>query len=146
MYINPEVLFERYKDTLTKFGEKHNLLIEKYRHDGPAWFFYYRRTDKKGYCMIEVIAYEDGRLAIFAYWGFSNRKELKEYLAKIWIPDLHINDQELEVLIEKVFNELNLKTEKDINDVKDLAYVSKTWDTAQHDINFDGANYPICKL
>lgn len=144
MYIDPRILFKKYENILNKFGEKHGLLIEKYRHEGPAWFFYYRRPDK-GYCMIEVMAHEDGRLSIFAYWAFSDRKKLKEYKAKIFIPDLRINAQELEVMLEKVFVELNSKTEKDVNDIQDLSFVSKTWTEEYYDVAFDGANYPICK-
>jgi len=144
MHIDPRILFEEYKETLSKFGEKHNLFIEKYPHDGPAWFFYYRRPNK-GYCMIEVMAHEDGRLSIFAYWGFSDRKELKEYLAKIRMHDLWINNQELEVSLERVFNELNSKTERDINDIQDLSFAFKSCPEEHYDDFFDWANYPVCK-
>lgn len=66
MFEDVAARFNDYSLVLKAFEKKHNLLTEKFLHDGEAWFFKYRRKDK-GYCQIQVLITSDKKITLFGF-------------------------------------------------------------------------------
>jgi len=144
MFDDPEKLFIKYIQVIEDFATKHNVLLEKFRHNATSCNLTYRRKDK-GYCNIQILISEDDKISIFGLWEYINREELKKYTANISKINRNINPDLLNNELKDFFIKLNRMSEKDIQEVKDIGYELKTYTGKNLDDFFDGINYPVCK-
>lgn len=75
-----EKFFGKIANVLEEFAGKYNLMIDKYYHQSPAWYFRFRHP-VDGVGQIEVVKNEDNSLNICAGWWVdyydTTRRDLK---------------------------------------------------------------------
>jgi len=63
-----KAFFGKIADILNKFANRHNLNIEKYTQDGPAWDFLFRHPEG-GSCYVQVRMYDKRHVELCGDWS-----------------------------------------------------------------------------
>ena len=66
-----ETFFAKIAPVLEDFARAHNLLIEKYPHDGPAWFFMFKYP-VAGMGQIDVEKFGQDAILVRCSWGIND--------------------------------------------------------------------------
>jgi hypothetical protein len=94
-----EAFFAPLADTLTAFGARHNLMLEKYYHESPSWRFNFRHP-KGGVASIDVMRDSPDSIKIARYWWVDDYDTFSRSLRTEESQSYQLNDIDVNDILE----------------------------------------------
>lgn len=100
-----EAFFARISPVLETFAVEHNLLIEKYYHDGPVWTFKFKHP-VDGMGQIEVEKVNDNNVLIRKSWSIDDYETSTRFLKYLHGNNIGLEHAELREALERALCEI----------------------------------------
>jgi len=140
-----EAFFGKISDVLEEFADDHNLLIEKYFHQGNSWSFLFRHP-KGGIGKIQVQKCKEDQVKIYPIWWIDyyeeNRRDSKHPNGS----KVSLERDELRKELDKLFRIIIswAKEELEIGSPNPNSIWKKTWN--KEEFEKQDEQYPIPKI
>jgi hypothetical protein len=141
-----EAFFSKIADVLERFAQSHNLLIDKYYHQGPDWDLLFRHPEN-GVGQIIVRMFGEEKVKIYPAWWIDNydvnRRDSKHEEGI----SCSIKHEELHAMLENLFRKIvSWRKEDLIKGAPHPSFLDWRKEMTKEEFEKQDDRYPIPKL
>ena len=140
-----EKFFEKISKVLSEFANSHNLMIEKYYHQGPGWSLMFRHP-KGGRAQIEVGKSSDDSVVVSPSWWIDDYENATRWWKYLEGEKSSLDHNALRTILEDMFKLIISWNKGDLKAYKSKYYNNWKKHYSKEEFKRQEEKYPTPKL
>jgi hypothetical protein len=136
--------FQRYSAVLLDFACAHNLAVDEYYHESPAWLFCFRHP-KGGGAHVQLERLDDLNIRIFGAWYVDEYETFTRYLKSTQNRDLRLENIDVRSELEASLNQVVGWEKKELTPHPDYKNVWSRYNKQEWNQIFTAERLPALK-